>query len=193
MFTKANFRIIQTIILFIILLAGNSYSQMSKTEVMRILQLEGWPLTSNFDAQVDNIYERYLDRISYKSENLIGGLGYSILSGVCLGTYESHTFGYDNAEWMPGFLKNWYQSSPRHNGEPMYNIFNIETITREADYLSDRSAYSEWKRFFRGQWYWALLAHWVVKNTFATIIRDTFKHGQPFYSFKLDFVISVNH
>ncbi len=166
---------------------------MSKTEVRKILVLEGLDNSDNFEAHVDRIYDKYLDRISFKPEDLLGGLGYSILSGICLGTYESHVFGYQNSSWLPGFLKSWYNTSPRGSGMPMYGLFNIQTIAREGDYISDRNAYEVWKRFFKGQWYWALLAHWLVKNTFATIIRDKFKHDQMFYSFRIDFLISVKH
>ncbi len=183
---------VQLIIMILLLFTGMLSAQMTKNEVRKVLILEGMWNTENFETHVDKLYGKYLDRISFKTTDLMQGVGYSILSGISLGTYESHIFGYKNSDWLPGFLKSWYNDSPRIGSEPVYGIFNIQTIAHEVDYLSDRIAYEKWKRFYRGKWYWALLTHWVIKNTFATLIRDKFKHNDLFYSFRIDFVVSIS-
>lgn len=173
------------------LTASFSYAQMSKEEVITILSMEEYNGVNN-PNEVDMIYERYLDLVSYKPNDLLQGIGYSALSGVGLGAVESSEFGYTKSGWLPTFLKNWYNSSPRCGGEPMYQLFGWQEVWREVDYASDRAAYESLKLFFGGKWYYALIVHWLVKNTFATVVRDKFKYDQYLYSFKLDLLFSLS-
>jgi len=168
-----------------------SYAQMSKDEVITILSLEEYNGIGNAN-EVDIIYERYLNMVSYKPNDLLQGIGYSALSGVSLGAVESSEFGYTKSGWLPSFLKDWYNNSPHSGGEPMYQIFGWQEVWREIDYASDRAAYESLKLFFGGKWYFALLAHWLVKNTFATVVRDKFKYDKFTYSFKLDLLFSLS-
>ena len=179
------------IILFfvLILMPYVSYAQMTREEVLTVLSLENYDGVNNTQA-VDMIYENYLNLVSYKPNDLLQGIGYSALSGVGEGAVESNEFGYTKSGWLPGFLKEWYDSSPVNNGNPDYQILGWQNVWREVDYASDREAYESLKLFFRGQWYYALALHWIIKNTFATIIRDKFKYNNFLFSFRFDFIIS---
>ena len=167
-----------------------SYAQMTKEEVLTVLSLENYNGGNNI-KDLDIIYERYLNLISYKPIDFIRGIGFSALSGIGEGAMESNEFGYTKSGWLPGFLKDWYISSPFNNGNPDYQIFGWQNIWREVDYASDREAYETLKLFFRGTWYYALLVHWMVKNTFATIVRDKFRYDNFLFSFQFDLVISI--
>ncbi len=173
------------------MLSAQAFAQLTKEDIRDILMLENNYRMEDPAAEVNNLYEKYLEVISYKPEDLLEGLGLSALSGVGLGAYESHTFGYTNTGWMPKFLQNWYNSSPHVDGEPVYTLFSWPQVWREVDYASDRAAYEELKLFFKQKWYWALLVHWIVKNTVATMVRDKFKHDNFMYSFKLDLVFAL--
>lgn len=176
---------ITTILIFFLMCNIPLYSQMSRQEVLSILSLEDYSQVQDPEMQLDNIYNRYLDQISYKVPDLLEGIGFSVLSGISLGAYESNNIGYKYSGWLPKPLRDWYNNSLRQgNWAPDYRLFSWQMVWREIDYASDRSAYESLKLFFRGKWYWALLAHWIIKNTFATIVRDRFKHDEFFYSFE---------
>jgi hypothetical protein len=182
---------LKTFILFFILILTSpfSHAQMSKEEVLSLLTLEDSDSIKTI-SQVDIIYERYLDFVSYQPNDLLHGIGYSALSGIGEGAVESNEFGYTNSGWLPVFLKRWYDDSPGNFGNANYNLFGWQEIWREVDYASDRAAYQSLKLFFKGKWYYALVLHWLIKNTFATIIRDKFRYNNYLFSFRFDFIIS---
>jgi hypothetical protein len=180
------------VLVFVFFLISSAlYAQMTRDEVLTILSLEEYNGVNN-ENEVDIIYQKYLDMVSYKPNDLLTGIGYSALSGVGLGAVESSEFGYQKSAWLPKILKNWFDSSPRIGGQPMYQIFGWQEVWREVDYASDRAAYESFKLFFGGKWYYALLVHWLVKNTFATVVRDKFKYDNYLYSFKLDLLFSIS-
>jgi hypothetical protein len=188
---RANGYNIFFLLLVLFLTASVSYAQMTKEEVFTVLSLEEYSGTNNA-KEIDVIYERYLNLVSYKPNELLEGLGYSALSGIGLGSVESSEYGYQKSGWLPVFLKDWYNNSPRGDGAPMYQLFGWQEVWREVDYASDRAAYESLKLFFGGKWYYAMLVHWVIKNTFATIVRDKFKYDQYLYSFKFDLLFSLS-
>jgi hypothetical protein len=163
---------------------------MSKDEVFSVLNLEG---ANNLKTSGDweLLYNKYLDLVSYKPDDLLQGFGYSALSGIGEGAVESNEFGYTKFGWLPGFLKKWYNSSPDNFGNPNYKLFSWQQVWREVDYASDREAYESFKLFFRGNWFYALLLHYLIKNTFATVVRDKFKYNNYLFSFRFDLIISI--
>jgi len=168
-----------------------SFSQITKNDIREVLILQGYREGTELQARTDLLYDTYLDKISYQGADLASGIGLSFLSGIGLGAYESHVFGYSNTSWMPGFMENWYKGTPFNYGQADYTLFSWEQVWREVDYASDRGAYDKLKIFFKEKWYFALLTHWIVKNTAATMIRDKMKYDRFFYSFKFDLVIPI--
>lgn len=179
-------------LLYIILLfSGIAYCQITKDDIKEVLILQGFREGAELQAQTEFLYENYLEKVSFKSKDLLEGAGLSFLSGIGLGAYESHAFGYKNISWMPEFMQKWYTSSPNFRGEPDYTFLSWEQVWREVDYAADRAAYDKLKVFFKNKWYFALLTHWVIKNTAATLVRDKMKYDKFFYSFKFDLVIPI--
>lgn len=169
-----------------------SYAQMTKEEVFSVLSLEGLnnvPVTEDWNV----IYNRYLDLVSYQPHDFFNGIAYSALSGIGEGAVESKEFNYKHSGWLPASLRNWFNSSPVNFGNPSYKLFGWQEFWREVDYASDREAYSTLKIFFKGKWYLAFPVHWIIKNTFATIIRDKFRYDNFLFSFQFDLIISLRH
>ncbi|MDR3626037.1 MAG: hypothetical protein P4L45_04360 [Ignavibacteriaceae bacterium] len=164
---------------------------MSKEEVLTILSLEEYNGIGNAN-DIDIIYERYLDQVSYKPNDLIAGIGNSILSGFSLGAEESKEFKFTHSGWLPAFLQDWYNSPPYKNGNFLYQFVSWQEVWHEVDYVTDRNAYEMLKQYFRGKWYFALLVHWLFKNVSATVVRDKFKYDDFSYSFKLDLFLTIS-
>lgn len=164
------------------------FCQITKDDIREVLILQGFRDGAELQAQTEFLYQTYLDKVSFRTNDLLQGVGLSFLSGIGLGAYESHTFGYKHISWMPEFMQKWYSSSQNLTGEPNYAMLSWEQVWREVDYASDRAAYDKLNTFFRNRWYFALLAHWIIKNTAATLIRDKMKYDKFFYSFKFDLV-----
>jgi len=173
------------------LLSSVCFAQISKDDIKEVLILQGYRDGAELQARTDLLYDSYMDKVSYKTSDLLKGFGLSFLSGIGLGAYESHTFGYKHVSWMPDFMQQWYNKSPNFTGEPDYSFLSWEEVWREVDYASDRAAYEKLNIFFRNQWYYALITHWIIKNTAATLIRDKMKYDKFFYSFKFDFIFSL--
>jgi hypothetical protein len=165
---------------------------MTKEDVLTILSMEEYNGIGSTN-DIDIIYERYLDQVSYKPVDLIEGIGNSILSGFSLGAEESREFKFNHSGWMPEFLQDWYKSPPYKSGNLLYQFFSWQEVWHEIDYVTDRNAYEMLKQYFRGKWYFALLVHWVFKNVSATIIRDKFKYDSFTYSFKLDLFLTISN
>jgi hypothetical protein len=177
------------VIYILFIFSSVCFSQITKDDIREVLILEGYRDGVELQAQADLLYASYLDKVSYRISDLAEGAGYSFLSGLGLGAYESRTFGYKHTSWMPGFMQTWYKASPAIGGEPDYTLLSWEQVWREVDYASDRAAYTKLKIFFHNKWYLALLTHWIIKNTAATMVRDKMKYDRFFYSFKFDLVI----
>lgn len=179
------------VLYIIILLSSIGFSQITKDDIKEVLILQGYRDGAELQAQTEFLYEHYLDKVSFKAKDLLEGFGLSFLSGVGLGAYESHAFGYKNTNWMPEFMEKWYNSSPNLTGEANYTILSWEQVWREVDYASDRAAYEKLNTFFKNKWYFALVTHWIIKNTAATLVRDKMKYNRFFYSFKFDLVLPI--
>ena len=169
-----------------------AYPQVSQQDIRDLLIVQGNHNFTDLDAKSELIYNRLLDIKSYKFNDFMYAAGMSALSGIGQGAYESDTFdGYNDIDWMPGFLQKWFVNSKLPLKESNYKLFNWQMIFRETDYICDRIAYEKLNVFFKNQWYWAYLVHWIIKNTFATIVRDTFLSNHPFQSFKLNFILPI--
>lgn len=164
------------------LLSGQQLTRENIKEVL-VLQEE-----KDIDAVAENLYRRWVEINSWQTDDLLTGIGLSSLSGLALGAHESYTFGYQHTGWLPGFMQHWY--GWRVNTDAVFvKSFTWQKTFREVDYITDRMAFGKLKKFFKQKWYFAYAVHWVVKNTFATLIRDKFKHDRFFYSFQLDLII----
>ncbi|MBI9070753.1 MAG: hypothetical protein JEY94_04105 [Melioribacteraceae bacterium] len=179
-------------IIALLFLSLTLQAQVTKSDIRDLLVLQGFSDLAEIEAQTSVIYDSYLDKISYNFGDLLAGVGYSALSGVSLGAHEAHQFGYKKIDWMPKFMQDWYKSSDRALPQSVFgDFFNWREVFKQFDYVADRNAYESLNTFFKQKWYFSLVTHWVVKNTFATIMRDQMKHEQPFYSWKIDFVMAL--
>lgn len=128
--------------------------------------------------------------------NLWEAIVWSSSSGISLGAHESRTFNYTNTAWLPGFIEDWYNY--KVNTDAVFGkIFTWQKIFRDLDYATDRKAWESWKlvcnvkKVVSWQFLEAFVFHWAIKNTFATLIRDKFKHGQFFYSFDFSLITFI--
>lgn len=165
---------------------------LTKSDIETVLKLQGVYGQELIEHQTDLIYERYLDQHSELVDGL-AAFGLSTLSGVSLGFHESFTFGYKNSGWIPGFMKDWYLYRP--NTDAVFGkALSWQKIWRDVDYAADRAGWNKWKAVWRVEKFlsWntlgAFATHFTVKNTFATMVRDRFKHDRFFYSFQFDLI-----
>lgn len=129
-------------------------SQVSKQDIQDLLIVQGSFGMTEIEGRSEYIYNQLLELKSYKFTDFIYAFSTSALSGVALGAYESNNFGgYDQIDWMPEFLQDWYRNSSTPNKEPNYNVFNWQMVFREADFIFDRLAYERLNVFFKNQWY----------------------------------------
>lgn len=161
------------------------YAQVRKDDIKEILMLQNIS-EEDLDAQTNLLYDQFTEKVSFRLSDLLDGALYSSLSGLSLGAYESNTFGYKNSGWLPKPLHDWYNSRMGYKAD--YNLLSWQFFFREADAVTDRLAYDKFLRFFKNKWYFAIISHWIVKNTFATMTRDQFRFGKPFYSFQLSLI-----
>lgn len=129
--------------------------------------------------------------VSLFCQSIPKAIGMSSLSGFSLGIHESYTFGYTHDKWMPKFARDWYQWRP--NTDAVFGkVFTMQKVFRDVDYAADRTAWNEWKKvfhqtkFFSWETLGAFGCHFLVKNTFATFIRDKMKHDKWFYSWQVE-------
>jgi hypothetical protein len=153
-----------------------SFAQLSRDDIKEILLIQGNPLSKNLDAAADELYEKYTGETSFRKEDLATGVEYSIASGLFMGFHQSKTANYESTEWLPLFLRKWYGIKPRTD-EVLGKSASWQKIWREADYTTDRMAYTQWERYYGGSWYYSVLTHWLVKNTVASLIRHRMKYG----------------
>lgn len=180
------------VILITIFIANLSFGQITKDDIKDVLLLQGLNDYTEIEAQSQLLYEQYIEKVSYNFSDLAEGFGYSVLSGISLGAHESNSFGYRNTGWMPKFMRDWYESTQGVYSNTVFgDMFTWREVWKQVDYIADRNAYQSLNKFFEQKWYLALITHWVVKNTFATMIRDKMKHNKLFYSWNVNFVFAL--
>ena len=125
------------------------------------------------------------------TQSIYKAVGMSALSGVSLGMHESYTFGYTYDKWMPKFMSDWYEWRP--NTDAVFGkVFTFQKVFRDLDYAADRTGWNEWKKvwhqekFFSWETLGAYFSHFLVKNTFATFVRDKMKHNEWVYSWQVE-------
>jgi len=165
-------------------MVASLFAQVSQEQIKEVLVLQG---SQTPDAESLILYQTQGDRFSYRTLDLLNGLLLSACSGVSLGAHESADFGYTHDEWLPKFAQHYYEWRPVTD-----NIFGKvltwQKVFRETDYYADRKSYQALKKYFNNA-YIAYPVYWIVKNTFATLIRDKFKQDQWFYSFDIHFIL----
>ena len=179
----------KALILWIIFISI-SYSQTLTEEQTRLvleLQDSQYP-----EIETTILMDRYLDKTS-SWKTVIGAVGFSTISGISLGSHESFTFGYRHTGWLPEFMEDWYQWRP--NTDAVFGkTFTWQKVFRSMDYATDRAAWNKWKQTWRVRTFWswetlgAFGSHFIVKNTFATFVRDRMKHDNWWYSWKAEFL-----
>ena len=137
---------------------------------------------------VDDDYDRLQ---SYKIRDLTEGLMLSALSGISFGAHEAYAFNFRYSGWLgDNVLKDWYNWRPKT--EAVFGrIFTWHKVWRELDYYSFNKGYEKINRYFGNKWYITYPLIWIVRNTFATMIRDKFKTDNWFYSFDIELFFSI--
>ncbi|MBI9070752.1 MAG: hypothetical protein JEY94_04100 [Melioribacteraceae bacterium] len=166
---------IKTIILLAIF-STVSFAQLTKDDVREILLIQGGEESAYMDEQVNDLYDRYSKNNSYQTSDLAIAFGYSTLSGFSQGSYESYTYSYDNTSWMPQFMENWYNK--RVSGDELLGpSLTYHKVLRSVDYISDRMAYKQYKRYFDGNPYLATAAQYFVKSFATYMTRNKYRTG----------------
>ena len=164
-------------------------AQLTKQQIEEVLLLQN---KNKIEIIVESEY--LMDKYLAQRDPWIDGssaFGFSFLSGTALGAHESFTFGYKNSEWMSTSLENWYNWRPQTDAV-FGKAFSWQKIWRDVDYAADRAAWNKWKQTWKVKTFWswetlgAFGSHFVVKNTFATFVRDKMKHNNWWYSWKID-------
>jgi hypothetical protein len=169
--------------LIYILLSTITFAQVNKETIRTVLELQG----EVNESKVERLYSLYLEKTSCNTNDFFLAYGLSAFSGVCLGSYESKNYGYTHIGFLPQFLQDWYRVE--NNSDKVFGkSFTWQKVFRDLDYIADRQAYQYWIRFFGDKWYLSFMAHWIVKNTFATLIRSKLKYDTYFYDFKLNLI-----
>ncbi|MGE5499938.1 MAG: hypothetical protein ACM3Q2_17830 [Syntrophothermus sp.] len=179
----------------VILLMGTLLraQQITQDDIRIFLMIQNSNLTGDsLKAQSEMLYGKFMKHISYRFADAAEGALFSVISGISMGANESNVIrnSYGHYSWMPKIFQDWYNMAPRERpGVPDYHPLSWQFFFREIDMAAEIRAYYQWLRFFRNEWYLALLTHWIIKNTFATIIRDLFRYGKPFYSFDISMLL----
>jgi hypothetical protein len=167
---------------YILFVTAGLFAQITKKDIETILLLD-----NQNPAKADTLYRIYLEKTAYKQPEMIEGILFSAISGTSLGFYESKSFGYKNDGWLPGAVRDWYREV--NNSEFLLGkAFTWQKIWREIDYITEIKGYLNWFKYFGNRWYLAYPVHWIIKNTFATIVRDKMKYNEAFHSFNLTLI-----
>lgn len=167
----------------------NIAQTLTEEQIRLVLELQG---SQYPEAETMILMDKYLERAS-DWKTLVGAVGMSSLSGVALGSHESFTFGYRYSGWLPEFMEDWYKWKPQTDAV-FGKAFTWQKIFRDIDYAADRVAWNKWKQTWKVKTFWswqtlgAFGSHFVVKNTFATFVRDRMKHDNWWYSWKAEFL-----
>jgi len=165
--------------------------ELTKDQIQLVLELQGNIDKDAIPPATELLYSRYLDRETFDVPALASAISLSSLSGVSLGFHESYTFGYTNDKWLPGFVQDWYEWRPETDAV-FGKTFTFQKVFRDIDYISDRSAWNNWKKVWNVKKFWswgtlgAFVTHFTVKNTFATFVRDKMKHDDFLYSWQVE-------
>jgi hypothetical protein len=158
----------------VVFLSIVSFAQLTKENIKEILALQGNQAGQSLDEQAEYLYDRYIEKTSYRTEDAITGFGQSILSGISMAAHQSKTAGYTNTGWMPKFMQDWYGVTKKTD-EVFGKSLTWQKIWRESDYINDRNGYSDLNRFFGDKWYLTLASHLFAKNVSAAFIRAKMK------------------
>lgn len=176
--------ILRNILFILLFFSSYQIAQITKDDVKIVLELSG----CNDESKIEKVWQCYKELSSNNKDDLLKGLGFSALSGIALGAYESSVFNYSHSEFLPGLMRNWYENRITSDGV-FDKSLTWQKVWREVDYSTDRTAYNYFQKFFGDKWYLAIMSHWILKNTFATIIRDKMHYNEFFYSFSLKLLI----
>lgn len=186
----------KTLIITILITIFNTFAQdLSKNDIKEVLLLQ----TENkeyVEVTSEILYQKYLDKQHFSFSSLATSTALSSTSGISLGFHESYTFGYKYSNWLPEFMSDWYEWRPETDAV-FGKVFTFQKVFRDLDYATDRAAWNSWKKTWnvREFWSWSTLgaftSHFIVKNTFATFIRDRMKHDNWVYSWKAEFIFGA--
>lgn len=164
------------IILFLIVLVASPIlnAQVTRDDIKELLAVQG---AKNIDENADKLYEAYTSSLEFDATDWSRSAGESALSGLSMAMHQSRTAGYKNISWMPGFMQDWYKIS--FATDNVYGkSLTWQKIWREMDYTTDRIAFDEMRRLFKNNYWEAVIAHFLVKNLTAFMVRNEFKSGR---------------
>lgn len=135
----------------------------------------------------DHINKKY----SWQFADFTEGLLFGAVSGISFGAHEAYAFNFKYSGWLgDNFIQDWYKWRPQT--EAVFGrIFTWHKVWREVDYATYILSYENFDKFFGGKWYLSYPTTWIVRNTFATMIRDKFKTDNWWYSFEFELLFSV--
>lgn len=182
------------VLIYLILLNCLVFAQISKDAIKTILILQG--ISQNIDEETEILFDKYIDFTKHDKNDLFIACGWAVLSGIALGNHESTTFGYSNSSWLPDFAEKWYNWKPQTDAV-LGKTFTWQKVWRDIDYASNIAGYNKFKRFYGVKKFLSLetlysyLSMFLVKNTFASFIRNKFKHNKFFYSWDLNLLLTL--
>ena len=159
-------------LIFIILFSTSLFCQI---DIDRMSESDLLCLQKQIEVKLNDVQ-------SYQFGDFAKAFGYSIGSGVSLGVFESNAFGYQYPHLKDGALKEyltWNTPTDKVFGKLLYP----QKVSRETLYLTSRASLNAFKKFYKGNMFFAYCTWWVFHNTFATVYRDWAKHGKANYSF----------
>ncbi len=162
------------IYLAILSLAPCVIAQVTQDEIKELLIVQE---IKNVDQRSKDLYETYYSGTEIGTLDWGKAVGESAASGICMALYQSRTAGYKNLSWMPDFVRSWYTQS--FASDNVYSkIFTWQKIWRETDYAADRTAFDAFRHLFKNNYFKAAIAHFLVKNFTAMMVRNEFKSGK---------------
>ena len=149
-------------------------AQVTRDDIKELLAVQG---VNNINERADKLFEAYNSSLDVEAIAWGKAAGESAFSGICMAMHQSRTAGYNNVSWMPGVLQDWYKVS--FATDNVYGkSLTWQKIWREMDYTSDRIAFDEIRRLFKNNYFEAVIAHFLVKNITAALVRNEFKSGR---------------
>lgn len=181
------------IFLFILILSVNLFSQqLTKEQIKEVLFLQ-YDNKEYVEANSEILYQKYIDSQHFSFSSLATSTALSSISGISLGFHESYTFGYKYSNWLPEFMSDWYKWRPETDAV-FGKVFTFQKVFRDLDYATDRASWNSWKKTWNVKYFWswqtlgAFTSHFLVKNTFATFVRDRMKHDSFTYSWQVELI-----
>lgn len=145
----------------------------------------------DYDGLAIKFNKHVNQKYAWQFADLAEGFLFGITSGISFGAHEAYAFNFKHSAWLgDNFIQDWYRWRPQT--EAVFGrIFTWHKVWREIDYATYRLSYENFDKFFEGKWYLSYPATWIVRNTFATIIRDKFKTNNWWYSFEFELLFSI--